>query len=191
MIYRPRYREADWSGGILCVRTDADPKRIIGAIHRLVQEIDPAVTITESHTMEDNLKRSLLQERSLAILGSFFGLVALLLAAVGLYGVMSQAVTRRTRVIGIRMALGAEPRKILCTVLGDSMIMVAIGAVMGVPVVLALMRYTESLLFYVKPQDPITIAVAALLLFAVTALAGFLPALRAARVLPMDSLRQE
>lgn len=191
MVYRPRYRETGYSGGILCIRTGADPKRLIGTIRRRVQEIDRAVTVTETHTMEDNLNRALLPERFVATLGSFFGVVALLLAAVGLYGVMSQAVTKRTREIGIRIALGAESRKVLWLVMRDALTMVAIGAVAGMPAVLTLTRYTESLLFGVKPQDPVTIMASALLLLVVTALAGFLPALRATRVQPIQALRQE
>jgi predicted permease len=191
MIYLPPYSDSDWSGGILCVRTAGDPKQIIGAIRRMVAKIDPAVMVTETRTMEANLNRALLQERLVATLSGFFGAVALLLAAVGLYGVTSQAVTRRKREIGIRMALGAQSREVLWMALRDALSMVGIGAAMGVLAVLALLRYTESLLFGVKAQDPATIAVAASLIFAVTALAGFLPALRATRVQPIAALRQE
>jgi predicted permease len=191
MVYLPPYRESDWSGGILCIRTAGDPKGIIGAIRRKVQEIDPAVMVTETRTMESYLNRALLQERFVAALGGFFGVVALLLAGVGLYGVMSQAVTRRTREIGIRIALGAETSKVVGMVMRDALIMVAIGAAVGVAAVLALTRYTESLLFGVKPEDPVTIAAAASLICAVTALAGLLPSLRAAGVQPMEALRHQ
>jgi ABC-type antimicrobial peptide transport system permease subunit len=133
----------------------------------------------------------LTQERFVATLGSFFGLVALLLAAVGLYGVMWQAVTRRKREIGVRMALGADSRNVLWMVLRDSLIMVLVGAAAGLPALLVLTRYTESLLFGVKPHDPITLAASGLLLLAVTALAAFFPAMRATRVHPMEALRQE
>ena len=190
MIYRPFYREMRWTGGVLCIRTTDDPKRIIGAIRRRAQEIDPAVTVTEARTLEDNLDRELLQQRFVATLGGFFGVVALLLAAVGIYGVMSQAVTRRTREIGIRMALGAEPGSVLWMMLRESLAMLGIGAAIGLPAVLALTKYTESLLFGVKPRDPVTIAGAVLLLLMVTTLAGFLPAQRATRVQPMEALRQ-
>jgi predicted permease len=190
MIYRPFYREMRWTGGVLCIRTEGDPKRIIGTIRRRAQEIDPAVTVTEARTLEDNLDRALLQQRFVATLGGFFGVVALLLAAVGIYGVMAQAVTRRTREIGIRMALGAEPGSVLWMMLRESLAMLGIGAAIGLPAVLALTKYTESLLFGVKPQDPVTIAGAVLLLLMVTTLAGFLPAQRATRVQPMEALRQ-
>jgi predicted permease len=191
MIYQPRYREQGGGFGVLCVRSNDDPNRIVGTIRRLVPEIEGAVTVTETRTMEDNVNRNLVQERFVATLGGFFGLVALLLAAIGLYGVVSQAVTRRTREIGIHMALGAGAPNVLWMVLRDALVMVFAGALVGVPAVLALTRYTESMLFGVKPQDPATLAAVALLLLAVTMLAGFLPALRATRVQPMVALRHE
>ncbi len=192
MIYQPLYRQPGGSGGgTLCVRTTGDPVRLVETIRRRVMEIDGAVSVTEAKTMEHNLNRNLVQERFVATLGGFFGLVALLLAAIGLYCVMSEAVTRRTREIGIRMALGAEAPRVLCMVLRDAMAMVLIGAIIGIPTILGLTHYVESLLFGVKAKDPATLAGAALLLLAVTALAGFLPALRATRVQPMQALRHE
>jgi len=192
MIYVPIYREArDWVGGVLCIRTTGDPNNIVETIRRIVPLADAAVSVTDVRTMEDNLNRTLVQERFVATLGGFFGVVALLLAAIGLYGVMSQSVTRRTREIGIRMALGAESFRVLWMVLRDVLVMVLIGAIAGFPAVLALTRFTETLLYGVKPQDPATLAAAALLLLAVTVLAGFLPALRATRVQPIVALRQE
>lgn len=191
MIYRPLYRDMDWSGGILCIRTDSDPHSITGAIRRRVHELDSVLTVTEARTMEDNLSRALVPERFVATLGGFFGAVALILAAIGLYGVMAQAVTRRTREIGIRMALGAEPENVLRMVLRDSLAMVAIGVLAGLPAAMALTRYTASLLYGVKPQDPFSISVAVLLLLAFTGFAGFVPARRATRVQPMEVLRQE
>jgi predicted permease len=192
MIYLPAYREPfGGAGGRLSVRTTGDPNRLIETIRKRAGEIESAVALTDVRTMEDNLNRNLLQERFVATLGGFFGMVALVLAAIGLYGVMSQAVTRRTREIGIRMALGAESRRVLWMVLADAMIMVAVGTVAGLTTALALTRYAESILFGVEAQDPLTMAGAGLLLFGVTALAGFLPARRATRVQPMVALRQE
>jgi predicted permease len=192
MIYQPRYREMGMGGGgVLCVRTVRDPNALAETIRRKIREIDPNVTLTEARSMEDNLNRNLVQERFVATLGGFFGLVALLLAAIGLYGVMSQVVIRRTREIGIRMALGAEARRVLWMVLRDAMIMAVAGAIAGVAAVLAVTRYVTALLFEVKENDPVTIVGAVLLLLAVTAVAGFLPALRATRVEPMAVLRQE
>jgi predicted permease len=191
MIYQPAYREAFGGSGQLCVRTTGDPNRLVEAIRRRIQQIDPAVVITDSRTMEDNLNRNLAQERFVATLGGFFGVVSLLLAAIGLYGVMSQTVTRRTREIGIRMALGAEARRVMWLVLRDASLMVLIGAAVGAAAAVALTRYTESMLFGIKPQDPITLIAAVAVLLCVTALAGFLPAQRATRVEPMQALRNE
>jgi len=192
MAYQPLHRQAGgFSGGTVCVRTSGDPHRIVEAIRRRVTEIDGSVSVTEAKTMEDDLDGSLLQERFVATIGGFFGIVALLLAAIGLYGVTSEAVTKRTREIGIRMALGAEASRVLGMVLRDAMVMVLVGAIIGIPVILGLTRYVEFLLFGVKAHDPITLVGAALLLLAVTALAGFLPAVRATRVQPMQALRHE
>jgi predicted permease len=191
MIYYPAYRELYGAAGALSVRTSGDPNVFIASIRRLVQEIDSAVSVTDTRTMEDNLNRNLAQERFVALLGGFFGIVALLLAAIGLYGVMSQAVTRRTREIGIRMALGAQARRVLWLVLRDALVMVSIGSVAGVIAAVALTRYTESMLFGIKAQDPVTLVVTGLLLLTVTALAGFLPAQRATRVDPVRALREE
>jgi putative ABC transport system permease protein len=190
MIYQPLYRERV-GGGTLCVRTSGDPLRLVETIRRKVSAVDSAVWVIRAKTMEDNLNRNLLQERFVATMGGFFGVVALLLAAIGLYGVMSETVTRRTREIGIRMALGAKGSRVLWMVLRDAMAMVLIGAIIGIPTILGLTRYVESLLFGVKAQDPVTLVGAALLLLAVTALAAFLPALRATRVQPMQALRRE
>ena len=118
-------------------------------------------------------------------------MVALLLAAIGLYGVMSQAVTKRTREIGIRMALGAQVKKVLWMILRDALVMVFVGAAIGLSAALVLTRYTESLLYGVKAIDPATLLLTGLLLLALTTLAGLLPARRATRVEPMRALRHE
>ncbi|HET8548832.1 MAG TPA: ABC transporter permease, partial [Bryobacteraceae bacterium] len=192
MIYQPMYREPrGGSGGALVVRTTGDADGLIAQIRRRVADVDGAVSITETRTMIDNLNRTLVQERFVATLGTFFGAVALLLAAIGLYGVMSQSVSRRTREIGIRMALGAEARRVLWLVLRDALLMVTVGAIVGAGTALVVTRYAESLLYGIKPQDPTTLAATAVLLLAVTMLAGFVPARRATRVQPMFALRHE
>jgi predicted lysophospholipase L1 biosynthesis ABC-type transport system permease subunit len=189
MIYRPFSRDMQWNGGILCVRVEDKPAYIAGSIRRLAQQLDPVVMVTEVRTLEDNLDEALLQPRFLATLGSFFSGVALLLAAVGIYGVMSQAVTRRNKEIGIRMALGAEPANVLWMVLRDSLAMTAFGAAIGLLAAGTLTKYLESLLFGVKPHDPLTIAGAVLLLLAAIVLAGLLPARRATRIQPIEVLK--
>jgi predicted permease len=191
MLYQPSYREREGGGDNLCVRTTTEPPDGMVAIRGIIQQIDPAVSVTEIRTMEDNLAQNLIQERFVAMLGGFFGIVALLLASVGLYGVMSQAVAKRTREIGIRMALGAEGRRVLWLVMRDALLMVVAGAAVGIPAVLAVTRYAEAMLFGVKPQDPATIASSLLVLVFVTAVAAFVPARRATQVHPMEALRQD
>jgi putative ABC transport system permease protein len=113
------------------------------------------------------------------------------LASIGLYGVMAYSVTRRTREIGVRLALGARPRTILRMVLSETLLLAALGVVLGLGAALTATRLIASLLYGLSPNDPLTIAVAAVLMIAVSALAGWLPARRAARVRPMEALRYE
>jgi len=141
--------------------------------------------------MTDVVNESLTQERFIAQLGSAFSLFALLLACVGLYGVMSYAVTRRTNEIGIRMALGARGDDVVRMVMKETMLLVAIGMAIGIGAALETTRLISTLLFGLTPNDPATIAAAALLMTFVAAFAGYLPARRAARVDPMTALRCE
>jgi ABC-type antimicrobial peptide transport system permease subunit len=141
--------------------------------------------------LSEQIGRSLVQQKLVARLATFFGLLALLLACIGLYGVMSYGVARRTNEIGIRMALGARSISVLWLVLRESMVLVVIGLVVGVLTSLTVTKTAASLLYELKPNDPLTIALATLLLAAVAALAGYLPARRAARVDPMVALRDE
>jgi ABC-type antimicrobial peptide transport system permease subunit len=127
----------------------------------------------------------------IAQLVSFFGVLALLLACVGLYGVMGHAVSRRTNEIGIRMALGAKSQSILWMVLRETLILVVAGIAIGVPVALSAARLVSTQLYGLSAADPLTLAAAVTLLIAVAALAGYLPARRASRVDPMVALRYE
>ena len=191
MVYIPIYRDMDWSGGILCIRSNSDPHQIVGAVRRRLHELDPILTVTETRTLQDNIDRALVPERFIATLGGFFGALALVLAAIGLYGLMAEAVARRTREIGIRMALGAAPGSVLCMVLRDSFSMVFIGAAVGLAASFVMTRCTESLLFGVKPEDPFSIMVVVTLLLTSTGVAAFLPARRAMLVQPIEVLKQE
>ena len=127
----------------------------------------------------------------MAQLVSFFGLLALGLACIGLYGIMAHAVVRRTNEIGIRMALGAERRDIIWMILRETLILVAIGMAIGVPAALGAAKLISSQLFGLNPSDPVTLLTAAFLLTLVAALAGYLPARRASRVDPLVALRYE
>ena len=142
---------------------------------------------TESQTID----QLLFQERLIARLSSLFGILALILACVGLYGLLSYEVTRRTREIGIRMALGAQAGNVLRTVILQGIVLAAVGVVIGVGAALGVTRYLGSILFDVHPGDPITQIAVGTLLLTVAFVACFIPARRATRVDPMVALRNE
>jgi ABC-type antimicrobial peptide transport system permease subunit len=145
----------------------------------------------EFHTLSDQVNDSLVQERLLALLSGFFGGLALLLAMIGLYGTLSYLVTQRQSEFGIRMALGATPGSILRLVLRDVVIILVASVTVGVGLSLLSVQVLQKLLFSLTARDPITIAVAVVLLSAVALLAGYIPARRAAKVDPMEALRYE
>jgi len=160
-------------------------------LRQLMRELNPQAQVVDVQMMNDVVNDSLVQERFLAQLGSAFSVIALLLACIGLYGVMSYAVARRTNEIGIRMALGAKPLDVARLVLGEVLLLVMLGIGIGLTAALATTRYVSSLLFELTPNDPLTITVATLLMIGVAVLAGYLPARRAARVDPLVALRSE
>jgi ABC-type antimicrobial peptide transport system permease subunit len=141
--------------------------------------------------LQEQIRQSLLAERLLATLSGFFGMLAVVLAMTGLYGVMSYTVTERTTEIGIRMALGAQRTDITAMILGKAATLLAIGLVLGAGLSLAAASAASALLFGLKPRDPATLAGAALLLALVTVVASLLPSVRAGNVNPIDSLRAE
>ncbi len=175
----------------LCVRAAGDASALIAAIRQEVRNLDPNLPVYNVKTFAEQINDSVSQERLIALLASFFSFFALLLAALGLYGVMSQAVTRRTHEIGIRIALGAKPLDVVRLVLGEVLLLVALGIGIGLTAALATTRYVASLLFDLTPNDPLTITLATLLLMGVAVLAGYVPARRAARVDPLIALRTE
>ena len=141
--------------------------------------------------MEQQIDNNILQEKLVATLASFFGVVALLLASIGLYGMMAYAVTHRTREIGIRMALGARHSTVRWLVLRDALAMVIVGAAIGLPAALAVTRYASSLLYGVTPRDPLSAVAATLTLLTVALIASYIPARRASLVEPTIALRSE
>jgi putative ABC transport system permease protein len=175
----------------LAVRTTADPLSLTAAVRRQVFEIDKEQPVADVATMGQLLATSLSQSRLSALLLAIFGAVALVLAAVGVYGVMSYAVTERVREIGVRMALGATRRNVLWLVVGRGMALAGAGVLIGMAVALALTRLMKTLLFGVTAADPLTFAVIALLMTAVALLAALVPARRATKVDPMVALRSE
>jgi predicted permease len=190
MVYVANWRDGAGDRALL-VRTSADPGGIVNSIRREAAAIDPSIPVLQTLTMSDQFDNNIAQERMLTTLCSFFGALALLLAAVGLYGVMAHSVARRVREIGIRMALGAQGREVLWLILREVTLMVGIGALVGLPVAYALTGLVASYLFGLTPQDPLSIAGSVAVLLAITALAGAIPARRATRVDPMIALRYE
>jgi ABC-type antimicrobial peptide transport system permease subunit len=175
----------------LCVRATGDAGALVAAIRNEVHILDPNLPVFNIKTFADHIDESISRERLIALLSSFFSLIALLLAALGLYGVMANAVARRTREIGVRMALGAQARNVLWLVLRETLFLVAIGIAIGLPVALAATRLIKGFLFGLSANDPLTIALAVSLMLAVAALAAYLPARRATKIDPMMVLRQE
>jgi ABC-type antimicrobial peptide transport system permease subunit len=137
------------------------------------------------------VQESLLRERLMATLSGFFGLLALLLASIGLYGLLSYGVASRTNEIGIRLALGARTRDVLTMILREAFLLVLIGVAVGLPVVFLVTRFASALLFGLSPTDPVSLIVAAALLLVVAFLAGYLPARKATKIDPLDALRYE
>jgi len=141
--------------------------------------------------MSEQIDRSLVTERMIAMLSAVFGIIATLLATVGLYGVMAYTVARKTKEIGIRMALGAFAKDVVWMVMREVLLLIGTGVVVGVTSALLLTRYIEAQLFGLTPNDPWTLALATAILIAVAALAGYVPAWRASRVNPIRALRYE
>jgi hypothetical protein len=175
----------------VAIRARIDSGALATAVQQAVARVDPAVPLTEFHTQSGLIDRLLRIERLLTLISSAFGLVALTLAAVGLAGLLAYAVASRTNEIGIRMALGASAKQVRRMVLADSIRMVGVGVLIGVPTAYAVGRYLETLLYGLKPLDPTTASLALAALIAIAAMAALFPARRAARVNPLTALREE
>jgi predicted permease len=173
------------------LRVSASPASLIAAIQGAVREIDPSLPVINLRTQDEQIDRLNSQERLFAHLSGFFGAVALALACVGLYGLMSYQVLRRTGEIGLRMALGALPAQVLGLILRESLTLVGLGVLAGVALALGATRWLSSLLFGLSPTDPIAYGGSALLLLVVALVACLLPARRAAKIDPMVALRTE
>jgi predicted permease len=179
------------SNMILVARTVVEPEKMFQSVRAEVAALDPGIPIFDAKTLEEHIGISLFLQRMAAMLLSIFGLLALSLAAIGLYGVMAYSVSQRTRELGIRISVGAERRDIFKLILGQGLALSLVGLLGGLVLALAVTRLTAKLLYGVSATDPVTFALIALLLLCVTLLACYFPARRATRVDPMIALRIE
>jgi predicted permease len=191
MAYVPVFQSGVPSGVTFEIRTASNPATTTAAVLHAIAQTDSRLPVFDVRTLSEQMDESLLEERLVASLSSLFGALAVLLACVGLYGLMMYAVNRRTNEIGIRMALGAERRQIARMILRETVLMVAAGLAIGIPASFGLSKFIQSELYGLQPHDPITIAAASLLMGAIASLAAYLPARRASRVDPIVALRYE
>jgi macrolide transport system ATP-binding/permease protein len=173
------------------IRAIGMPGGVAAEVRRVIHEVDPNLPVTDAKTLSEQVSDSLGQQRAISELTSLFGMLGLVLACVGLYGLMAHNVARRTNEIGIRMALGAQRRDVVWMVLRQTMLLIGLGIAFGIPIALALARSIASQLYGIRSTDPFTVVVAVVIMAAVGAIAGYLPARRASRVDPMVALRYE
>jgi predicted permease len=190
-IHATLYSPQSGGGASFQLRMAADPQAILPSIRKVVAQLNPNLPLFNVTTESEQIDRLLFQERLVARLAGFFGMLALVLACIGLYGLLSYEVSRRTREIGIRMALGAQPGSVLKLVLRQGIVLAIAGAAVGIGVALGVTRYLTSMLYDVHANDPVTMIAVALLLVLVALAACYIPARRATRVDPMVALRYE
>ncbi len=191
VVYVPYTQDEGLGGMTFFVRTASEGAPSADALRRLVRRLDAAIPVVDVKSMRAVANDSLFIDRMVAMLTAAFGALATLLAAVGLYGVMSYAVARRTREIGLRMALGAARGSVVWLVMREVTVLVIVGLGFGLPLAIAFSRAVHSQLFQVSPADPLTLAASSVTLAAVALLAGYVPAASASRVDPMLALRHE
>jgi ABC-type antimicrobial peptide transport system permease subunit len=161
------------------------------AIRTAVKGLDASLPVYAMRSVDEQIDRALITERMIAMLSAVFGVIATLLAIVGLYGVMAYTVARRTREIGIRIALGAFGKDVVWMVMREALLLIAIGVAIGLPASFGLTGLVRTQLYGLTPNDPGTIAAATAALITAAAMAGYIPALRASRVSPIRALRYE
>ena len=190
-VYQPYHQMKFVLGMMAYVRTTRPPEQAFSSIRGVVNNLDPNLPVSGLETLEKQQQESLITERLVATLSTGFGILATLLAAIGLYGVMAYMVAQRTREIGVRMALGAGQGDVVWLVMKDVLVLAGIGIAIGLPAALALTRLAKSQLFGIQPNDAMNIVLATAAIALVAALSGYIPARRATLVDPMRALRWE
>jgi ABC-type antimicrobial peptide transport system permease subunit len=177
--------------GSFYVRTTLDPVRLIPTIPRIVAQLDPNLPVEDLRTMPEQIKQNVSLDRFISLFSAAFALLATLLAAIGLYGVLAYTVAQRTREIGVRMALGAAPGRVRLMILRQVGMMTIVGGVVGIAAAIGLGRLAQAQLYRMQGYDPGVLAAAAVTLSLVAVGAGLVPAMRASRVEPTRALRYE
>ena len=190
-FFMPYVQQAEVGGMTYAIRTSLAPGELMPALRRVVQQADRDLPIIDIRTQQEQIDANMQIERAFAAMTTGFGVLALALACVGIYGIMAYSVANRRNEIGIRLALGAQPGQVRGMILRESGWLASAGVVVGVAAALALTRLVKSMLYGVQPWDPTTLAAGGLLLFGVALAASWIPARRAASVQPMDALRHE
>ena len=190
-VFQPLQQQDNPAGLYLYLRTVTPPTQFLPTVRRTMQQLDPSLAIVALRTMDDQIDDSLSNERMISLLAVSFGVLATVLAGVGLYGVLAYTTAQRTREIGIRLALGSGRLAVSRLVLADVLRLAGIGLAVAIPVALGLARLLRSQLFGISPADPLTLIAVVLLVAAVALVAALLPATRAASVNPIEALRTE
>jgi ABC-type antimicrobial peptide transport system permease subunit len=188
-FYRP-FQQEPWSSQYVVVRAAVDPSRLVGSVNETVWSIDRELPVARTRTMEQVLGEAAAGSRFRTYLLGAFGGLGLLLAVIGVYGVMAYAVAQRARELGVRAALGARPRDLVGLVVRDAGLLTAAGVIVGLLGAWMLTGLTQKMLYQVTPRDPVTFAVTALILAGAALLASWLPARSAGRIDPIGALRQ-
>jgi predicted permease len=190
-VFTPALQDKDPGGITFFIRTTGDAASFGAMAHQVVSRADATLPVFDVKTLHEQANETHYIDRMISFLSAAFGLLATLLAAIGLYGVMSYTVARRTKEIGIRIALGAPAKNVLWSVMREVLLLSAIGILVAIPIALGLGRYIQSQLYGLQALDPMTITVCVALLASVSSLAGWIPAYRATRVDPITALRYE
>jgi predicted permease len=190
-FYQPYFQTEERGNLTFYLKTAADPIKLASTVRKTVTAIDPEIPILNFRTQEEEIHSSLSQERLFATLTSVFGVLALLLSSIGIYGVMRHSVTRRTNEVGVRLALGAQSGQILRLLLSEGLLLAVAGLAAGLLISVFLTSYVRSFFYAVTPSDPLSLTLAALILLTSAALAVWLPARHAARITPVEALRHQ